>query len=193
MNRENELLSWTMWEYIFEPLYFLLRGQLCSVMEGFIEVAEYSHDIEWALGTDREKTFISKTNWPLCYTFFVLSMRVFCMTRKSFMPRRYKWFLMVLAAFHFPPLYSKLLSFYLTKAHVELWTITSIWYIAIMFTGKANILRPFKNKIRLGKTNSIMLIPPKISRDVILKTCSVRIKTIKPQFQSGFIFKYNNI
>ena len=101
MNRENELLSWTMWEYIFEPLYFLLRGQLCFVMEGFIEVAEYSHDIEWALGTDREKTFISKTNWPLCYTFFVLSMRVFCMTRKSFMPRRYKWFLMVLAAFHF--------------------------------------------------------------------------------------------
>ena len=52
--------------------------------------------------------------------------------------------------FIFPPLYSKLLSLYLTKAHVELWTITSIWYIAIMFTGKANILRPFKNKIRLG-------------------------------------------
>ena len=60
MNRENELLSWTMWEYIFEPLYFLLRGQLCFVMEGFIEVAEYSHDIEWALGTDREKHSFQK-------------------------------------------------------------------------------------------------------------------------------------
>ena len=68
-----------MWEYILTPYIFLVRGQLYFVMEGFIEVAEYSHDIEWAILFIRVKTHF-KTNWPV-YCFFVLRMRGFWMAR----------------------------------------------------------------------------------------------------------------
>ena len=64
---------------MYSRIFSVAWAILYFVMEGFIEVAEYSHDIERAILFIRVKTHF-KTNWPV-YCFFVLWMRGFSMAR----------------------------------------------------------------------------------------------------------------